>query len=66
MAKVKTLVDFHDKTQIDEKTGTPKLVPAGTTLDISRERQAELGARGITPKPGEVAEEAAAAAPSNK
>ncbi|ARR52136.1 hypothetical protein HY78_01005 [Rhizorhabdus wittichii DC-6] len=66
MAKVKTLVDFHDLTNIDPKTGFPKLVPAGTTLDIDRDRQAELAARRIVPKPGEVVEEAQPATAGSK
>lgn len=53
MAKVKTLIDFHDKTDIDPKTGVGKVVPAGTTLDLSPERRAELAARNIVPKAGE-------------
>lgn len=58
MAKVKTLVDFHDKNNIDPKTGFPKLVPAGSTLEITRARQAELAARRIVPQPGEGVEDA--------
>jgi hypothetical protein len=61
MAKVKTLVDFHDKTNIDPKTGFAKLVPAGTTIDLDRDRHVELAARRIVPKPGEVVEEAQSA-----
>ncbi|QEH80833.1 hypothetical protein EIK56_22980 [Sphingomonas sp. C8-2] len=57
MAKVKTLVDFHDKTNIDPKTGFAKLVPAGTTIDITRARHAELAARRIVPQPGEATED---------
>ncbi|WP_347271825.1 hypothetical protein [Rhizorhabdus histidinilytica] len=58
MAKVKTLVDFHDKTNIDPKTGFPKLVPAGSTIDIDRDRHVELAARRIVPPLGAVVEEA--------
>jgi hypothetical protein len=49
VAKVKTLVDFHDKTQIDARTGFPKLVPAGTVIEVSAERHAVLAARRIVP-----------------